>query len=202
MDQNNLNKWICIIAMDMIKSMASKLPKYQDSLNSGASSNIQSLIIKYNNSLVDQHNKIHEVVKQMNAPVTLDDEEDDTPDEEESIVIYPEELKAQTFCILSDYLFFVKKYSESLEYAVKSFALFKNQDAMFSIARCKEKVPVQTKALAGAKKKQEAEEEKKSAVIAAYLEAVKMDPFSTFGRDAAKKLINQYKYQFNPEEVF
>ena len=200
MEQNNLNYWIYKLSEGMIKTMDKSLEEYQNSLDNASKPEQQDLITRYNNRLVNLHTKIHEVIKQMTGTAVFKAVNDDNEEVVESIT--PDMLKAKTFEIIASYLLFVMKYEDALESAEKSFNLHPTQESKYIIAKSKENIKVQIKALAGAKKKQEAEEEKKQDVITTYLEVVKMDPFSNLGKTAARRLINFYKHQFTYDQIF
>ena len=184
----------------MIENMAKNIDKYKDAVNRAASNEQQNILTRYNSKLVNQHNNIHEVLKQMTGPISVPDEESE--DDEAVVVVHPEQLKTFSLNLVTNYLLFSTKYEEALATAEKSFLLFPNQLAKYNIAISKENIKVQTKALAGAKKKQEAEEVRRNEIINAFLESLRMDPYSDLGKDTARRLINNYKHEFNYEEVF
>lgn len=200
MENETLNHWIYSIAIDMIENMGKNFDTYKDEINSAARNEQQELIPRYNNRLVNRHKNIHEVLKQMTGPISIPDEE--AEDEKAVLVIHPEEVKTYSLNLITNYLLFCRKYEEALETAEKSFLLFPNQLAKYNIAVSKENMKVQTKALAGAKKKQEAEELRRNEIIDAFLESLNMDPYSDLGKDSARRLINIYKHEFKYEEVF
>lgn len=200
MENDTLNHWIYSIAIDMIENMAKNIDKYKDAVNRAASNEQQNILTRYNSKLVNQHNNIHEVLKQMTGPISVPDEESE--DDEAVVVVHPEQLKTFSLNLVTNYLLFSTKYEEALATAEKSFLLFPNQLAKYNIAISKENIKVQTKALAGAKKKQEAEEVRRNEIINAFLESLRMDPYSDLGKDTARRLINNYKHEFNYEEVF
>ncbi|MFH0757371.1 MAG: hypothetical protein V2B15_08800 [Bacteroidota bacterium] len=209
MDEHKFNSWIYNIANDLIELMEENLEKYKDSINEAEGNESQNLITQYNNKLVKQHNDIHEILKQMSAPIFLKVEEsmdeesvDESMDEESIVEISPQELKAETFVKLARYLLFVGKYEGAIEYAQNSLSLFTNQWAKYVLARSKENIPIQTKAFTSSSKKNEIEEQKKQEVISLYLETVRMNPNSAAGKDSAKRLILNYKHSFKYSEVY
>ena len=147
MEQDQLNLWICMIALERIKAMRRNLELYMDRLNAGEKNERPGLVTTYNNRLVNRHNDLHEILKQMKGEVETEDEDDEVRK------ITPEDLKSRTYTILASYLKFVLKPEEALDYANNSFELFSNQNAKYLIAVCLEDSKLEIGALSGGKKK-------------------------------------------------
>ena len=71
MGHDKLNIWIAILAQSKISAMNESLEKYKDSLNSAESNQLHPLKLQYNDRLVERHNRIHAILKQMTESVVI-----------------------------------------------------------------------------------------------------------------------------------